>query len=378
VTHPPLVCFSHLRWDDVTQRPHHLMMRAARGRPVHVIEEMRITDAAPSITWHQRDGVTIVDRSGPDDPATAPVLRRLVTDYVGSVGAKPWLWYYTPFALGWLDTVDPSAVVYDCMDDLTAFRGASPELAALEARLLDRSDVVFAGGRTLYETKRSLHGNVHLLPSSVDVAHFALARGSKTDPQDQASIPHPRIGWFGVIDERFDRPLLEAVAAAHPAWSFVLIGPVVKLRPDEVPSAPNIHLLGRKPYATLPAYLSGWDVAMMPFARNAATRAISPTKTPEYLAGGQPVVATSVPDVVEPYGRLGLVRIADSPVAFGAAIGAALLDDRAALRAAADRFLARHSWDATWAAMERAVDAAIATRGPGRALVGPSVPAIAG
>jgi glycosyltransferase involved in cell wall biosynthesis len=196
-----------------------------------------------------------------------------------------------------------------------------------------------------------------LFPSSVDVDHFTVARSVTTDPADQVHIPRPRIGFFGVIDERLDRDLISGIAAVRPDLHLVLLGPTVKIDPASLPHAPNIHYLGPKPYPELPRYLSGWDVAMLPFARNEATRYISPTKTPEYLAGGRPVVSTSITDVVHPYGDLGLARIADTPVEFAAAIDAALSSDRVQRLHAADQLLATMSWDATWQAMSKQLDA---------------------
>jgi UDP-galactopyranose mutase len=240
--------------------------------------------------------------------------------------------------------------------------GAPPELVALEQELFRLADVVFTGGRSLYEVKVRQHRNVHALPSAVEVAHFARARRPAPDPQDQAAIPGPRIGYYGVIDERLDTQLITDVAERRPDWQMVLVGPVAKLAPEEVPSGPNIHHLGLKRYGELPDYLGGWDVAIMPFARNEATRYISPTKTPEYLAGGRPVVSTSIRDVVEPYGRMGLVRIADTADDFVDAIDAALRDDVPALLRRADGLLAEMSWDATWARMDGLVQSAASDR----------------
>ena len=193
--------------------------------------------------------------------------------------------------------IDAAAVVYDCMDELSAFRFAPPELVAREAELMEAADVVFTGGWSIWEAKRARHDNIHAFPSSVDAAHFAQARGALADPPEQARLPRPRLGYYGVIDERLDLGLIAAVAAARPDWQIVMVGPVAKIAPEDLPKAPNLHWLGQKSYDELPAYLSGWDVALMPFALNEATRFISPTKTPEYLAAGRPVVSTPVRDV---------------------------------------------------------------------------------
>jgi UDP-galactopyranose mutase len=249
------------------------------------------------------------------------------------------------------------------MDELSAFRGAPQGLIDLESTLLRGADLVFTGGRSLYEAKRARSPRVHCFPSSVDRAHFAQARLPQPDPDDQAAIARPRLGYFGVIDERLDLELLGEVARRRPDWQLVLVGPIAKIDPSDVPSVPNVHQLGRKAYDDLPAYLAGWDVALMPFARNEATRFISPTKTPEYLAGGVPVVSTSIRDVVDPYGTEGLVRIADTADDTIAAIEATLADGRAAV-ARADTILARQSWDATWAAMARLLDGVLDRRRP--------------
>ena len=361
-----LLCFSHLRWDFVYQRPNHLMARAARDRRVFFVEEAVEADQAPGMELHEVDGVVVVRPHVPANLTASGrdlILEDLLADLVHRERIDaPWLWYYTPMALSWTRGIDPSVVVYDCMDELTGFRGAPPELVAMERRLFGRADVVFTGGRSLYEAKARQHTNVHAVPSAVEVTHFAEARRPGPEPADQVDIPHPRIGYYGVIDERLDRDLIAEVARLRPEWQLVLVGPVAKLAPDEIPAGPNIHRLGLKRYGELPDYLRGWDVAIMPFARNEATRYISPTKTPEYLAGGKRVVSTSIRDVVEPYGRLDLVRIADTAEDFVAAVEAALEDDLPTLLKRADRLLAEMSWDATWARMDGLVRAAAPQR----------------
>jgi glycosyltransferase involved in cell wall biosynthesis len=238
------------------------------------------------------------------------------------------------------------------IEEVAKFSCARADLKAREARLLAMADLVFTGGYSLYDARRARHPSVHLLPSSVDTAHFAAARRPQPDPADQRPIARPRLGFAGVVDERMDLPLLAAVAALRPQWQLVLVGPVVKIDPRTLPAAPNVHALGMKQYAELPAYLAGWDVGLLPFALNDATRFISPTKTPEYLAAGLPVVSTPIHDVVRTYGVRGLAKIADSPQQFVSAVEAALQADLGRHRAEADRFLARMSWDATVAQME--------------------------
>lgn len=271
-------------------------------------------------------------------------------------------WYYTPMALEFTAHLRPLATVFDCMDQLSAFRGADPLVAPLERKLLALADVVFTGGASLHELKRSMHHNVHLFPSSVDGAHYARARTSQPDPSDQARIPQPRIGYAGVIDERMDFDLITGIADARPDWQIVLVGPTAKLHPSELPARPNMHFLGPKPYEELPAYMSGWNVALIPFALNQSTRYLSPTKTPEYLAAGLPVVSTPIQDVVQPYGQLGLCRIAASAADFVVAAQAAMEEDAATRLATADQMLETQSWDRTWSGMRELLDQAVAGR----------------
>ena len=274
---------------------------------------------------------------------------------------NPILWFYTPMMWPIAAHVPAAVVVYDCMDELSAFRFAAPELSANEAALLQAADVVFTGGHSLYEAKRALHDNVHPFPSSVDQQHFNRARGAARRPEEQERIPAPRLGYCGVIDERIDLPLIAMAAAARPDWSFVMIGPVAKIAHSELPRAPNIHYLGQRPYEALPDYMAGWDVALLPFADNEATRFISPTKTPEYLAAGCPVVSTPVCDVVRCYGDMPGVRIASDPAKFVRACAEAISEDKTApeWRTDVDRRLRGLSWDATHAGMAALLKAGI-------------------
>jgi UDP-galactopyranose mutase len=274
--------------------------------------------------------------------------QRLLDSYMRErIRGRVVAWYYTPMALQFSGHLETHPTVYDCMDELSAFMGAPPELVDWEQKLFRRADVVFTGGASLYAAKRHRHPNVHLFPSSVDKQHFASARTPQADPSDQAAIPHPRIGFFGVLDERLDTGLLCEVARSHPEWHFVLIGPVVKIAEDQLPRANNIHYLGRKEYSDLPRYIANWDVAMLPFAQNASTQFISPTKTPEYLAAGKRVVSAPIQDVVNPYGHLKMVEIAGNGEEFAQAI-ARLLDGRQEnWLANVDRLLSKMSWDRT-------------------------------
>jgi UDP-galactopyranose mutase len=351
--HPDVICLSHLRWNFVFQRPQHLLTRCAREHRVFFIEEPLFdADISPHLQVDIDGPITVVVPHLPEGLTTERCIaaqRALLDDFIESQAIRDYvLWYYTPMALAVTRHLCPRAVVYDCMDELSAFQGAPATLRDHERQLMQRASLVLTGGRSLYEAKRHQHHNIHALPSSVDVAHFARARSIRIDLRDQAAIPHPRLGFFGVIDERLDIALVDGVAAARPDWHLVMIGPVVKIDPASLPRRPNIHYLGSKPYGELPLYLAGWDVALLPFARNEATRFISPTKTPEYMAAGKPVVSTSIQDVVRPYGEQGLVRIADDVPAFIDACVAAMAEDAQERVTAADAFLRQTSWDGTW------------------------------
>lgn len=359
-----LACLSHLRWDFVYQRPQHLMSRCAQKRRVFFIEEpiVEFVDSWWLDITQRECGVRVVVPHLPNwvnDELTTAMHQSLIDELFEEYAiANPILWYYTPAALTFTHHLEASVVVYDCMDELSAFQDASPALRKLERQLLQRADVVFTGGQSLYESKQHLHSNIHAFPSSIDAAHFAQARILTEDPIDQQEIPHPRIGFYGVIDERMDLELLDRLAQARPDWHLVIIGPVVKIDPERLPQHPNIHYLGGKSYQELPNYLAGWDVAMLPFARNESTRFISPTKTPEYLAAGKPVVSTSIRDVVRPYGQQGLVQIADTVADFIAAIEQALQQPQNPdWLSQVDQFLAQISWDKTWNSMIQQIEA---------------------
>ncbi len=368
-----LICFSHLRWDFVFQRPQHLMSRFARRAHIVFWEEPRRVDdleaprlavrecadtgvivAAPELPW----GLKGVD----EESAVRGLLDAFLTGAQGPLIR----WYYTPIMLPFSAHLEAQLTVYDCMDALAAFKNAPPELAKRENALLAVADLVFTGGYSLYEVLTPRHPNVHAFPSSVDVAHFSRARASGIDPADQRALPRPRLGFYGVIDERMDLGLIAALAAARPDWTVIMLGPIAKIAREDLPQAPNLCWLDARSYAELPDYLRGWDVALMPFALNAATRFISPTKTPEYLAAGKPVVATPVVDVVRHYSTLEAVKIAEGPEAFVAAcdMALALAEGDGAWRAPVDAMLAETSWDATAARMWRLMETARVARQP--------------
>ena len=366
-TRPTLLCLSHLRWGFVYQRPQHVMSRLARDYDVIFFEEPifegNAEDQAVPRLDHSKPtpGVEVIVPRLPHGLSEEQVVetqRKLLDKMLLARGDEELLlWYLTPMSLAFTDHLKGNVTIFDCMDELSAFRGAPTRLVDMERQLMARADVVFTGGYSLWEVKQRQHDNAHPVPSSVDIAHFAAARNGLADPLDQAGIAHPRLGFFGVIDERFDIELVEKLATLRPDWQIVLVGPVVKIDPASLPQLPNIHYLGGKSYDELPAYLAGWDVALMPFAINESTRFISPTKTPEYLAGGCPVVSTPIHDVIRGYGQSGAVTIADTASAFVAAIDAALgLKGSAEFLQSADAALDGMSWDTTSRFMKEQIE----------------------
>jgi glycosyltransferase involved in cell wall biosynthesis len=360
--HPPFLCFSHLRWNLVFQRPHHLLTRAARYYDVTYFEEPIFSETlVPELlvepVARNINVATPVLPTGMPTPASIEAQRQLLDAFIADLPRQNLLaWYYTPMALPFTNHLSCAVSIYDNMDELSAFRGASRALVSLERALFKWVDVVFSGGQSLYEAKRLLHGNIHPFPSSIDVDHFAAARNKAApEPADQACIPRPRAGFFGVIDERMDLSLVERLADLNPELSLVMIGPIAKIDASSLPQRPNLHWLGARKYDALPSYLAGWEVGLMPFALNESTRYISPTKTPEFLAAGVPVVSTPIADVVRPYGEAGLVEIAGTAEEFSASVRVLLDRPKPEWLEAVDRQLSSSSWDQTWAAMHRII-----------------------
>ncbi|WP_088332068.1 UDP-galactopyranose mutase [Sphingomonas mucosissima] len=323
----------------------------------------------------EANGVTVLTPvlpSGLSPEQKEAALRDLLDAQLAALPPVAVRWYYTPMMLPFSAHVTAECTVYDCMDELSAFKNPPYGLLDRERELLAAADVVFTGGTSLYEAKKNRHDNVHAFPSSIDVAHFGAARGGLTEPDDQARITGPKLGFCGVVDERMDLDLLAALADAHEEWSIVVIGPVVKIDPATLPQRSNVHFLGARDYSELPSYMSGWDVALMPFALNEATRFISPTKTPEYLAAGLPVISTAITDVVRNYGALEAVRTAGTAEDFIAACETAMAerDDRS-WRDAADEQLARGSWSSTALSMGALIAVERATHGALEAIVSP-------
>ena len=371
---PHLIVFSHLRWGFVFQRPQHLMTRLARHFPVVFVEEPVRGDGPPRLERTVHAGG--VEVWVPHTPVEAPgfhddqlaVLQPLVAAQLREQGIDDRIaWCYTPMALPLAKSIDARVLVYDCMDELSAFRNAPPELRQREAALLRQADVVLTGGPALYAAKRDLNANAHCLPSSVDAAHYDPSRLDPASAEAaeaerlQGAIGRPRLGFFGVIDERLDIELIDRLARDRPDWQIVMCGPVVKIDPQGLPRRPNLHWLGMQPYDRLPHLMAGWDVCLMPFALNESTRFISPTKTLEYMAGGKPVVSTAVGDVIDLYGEA--VRIAHDHAAFVAACADALAEDearRAGRLAVMADTVRRSSWDASAARVASLLEAALA------------------
>lgn len=363
----PLVVFSHLRWDFVYQRPQHLLERLARDRRVFFIQEpeydhehepyLQMSSPAPGVTVCRPH--THCQNYGFNDdqlPLLAEFVHNLIeheslTDYV--------VWLYTPMALPLAQTLHPSAVVFDVMDELSAFKDAPESLKELEQRTLDWADAVFTGGPSLYRAKLGRHHNLHCFPSSVDAEHFAGAR-TVEEAADQKAIQHPRLGFYGVIDERMDLELLAQVADAQPDWQIVMVGPVIKIDPALLPQRPNIHYKGARLYSELPSYLAGWDVCLLPFALNESTQFISPTKTLEYMAAEIPIVSTPITDVAEPYGDI--VYLGSTTEEFINACKSALsaTEEEQERRSAAMRAVLKNtSWSSTVRSMEDIIEEAV-------------------
>ncbi|WP_445240970.1 glycosyltransferase family 1 protein [Microcoleus vaginatus] len=348
--------------------PQHLLSRCAKSRRVFFVEEpiySAATDWWLDVSIHESGVWVIVPHltKGTSEATAQTAQQAMLDDLFRAAEISQYiLWYYTPMAVSFTNHLKPLAVVYDCMDELAAFKGAHPDLKANENQLLKHASVVFTGGHNLYEAKQHQHPNIHAFPSSIEKEHFATARNLSQEPADQKDIPHPRLGFYGVIDERMDIKLLGDIAQARPDWHLVIIGPVAKIAPATLPTHPNIHYLGGKSYQELPAYLGGWDIAMLPFAINQSTKFISPTKTPEYLAAGKPVISTPIRDVVRPYGENGLVRIASNSEEFVACAQEILSessDVRTKWLSDVDAFLADNSWDNTWGEMLGLIESAI-------------------
>lgn len=363
---PILVVFSHLRWSLVQQRPEHVLKCLAQHYRVLYVEQpvfgggtsrLQVRDVATNIRvvcFH-----TPVNCAGFDD-RQIPMLHQLMQTLIDSEGIKECVaWLHTPMALPLVDDLRPRTIVYDCSDAASACADAPHEFAQREDALLKVADVVFAGSRGLYRSLRARHGNVHYLPDSVDREHFAAAGDANDAHELLRDVPRPRLGFSGVIDERVDLGLIEQLAAARPDWHIVMVGPVMKIGPQGLPQAPNIHYLGPRPYAELPQFLAGCDVCLLPYAVNEGTRMLSPSGMLEYLAAERPTVSTAIPEVMETYGYA--ISVADCAADFAAACESAISEapeQRARRIAASRQAVEQTSWERTAAKMHSLIEQA--------------------
>ncbi len=370
-----LIVFSHLRWEFVFQRPQHLLSRLARHFHVVVVEEP-MQSSGPAYLQRMTPG-TGIEVLRPHTPVEAggfhddqlPVLQPLIAGYLAEHRIDDYLvWFYTPMALPLLGDLAPRAIVYDCMDELSAFKNAPRQMRQRETALLKSADLVVTGGPRLYEAKRDANPNVLCVPSAVDAEHYSAERASgdvaamQRASELHGAIAAPRLGFFGVIDERLDLDLVVRLADAEPGWQIVMVGPVVKIDPAALPQRANLHWLGQQPYALLPQLVAGWDVCLMPFALNESTKFISPTKTLEYMAAGKPVVSTPIHDVEAMFGDI--VAIAAGSDAFIDACRQSLAEQEAHKREREDAMRARvrrHSWDVAAETIRRSLDLVLAT-----------------
>ena len=362
----PILVHSHLRWDWVWQRPQQFLSRFAKRHPILFVEEampvadldkpramLRDVASVPNLTVLRTEfpPSVLADREAVDAEQKRLVLATLAGP-LSATFERPVQWFYDPMAaIAFAGQMNECAIVYDCMDQLSQFRGAPPELIRRERELLSLADVVFAGGPKIWKAKREHNANCHSYGCGVDVRHFGKARAEETEiPADLASLPGPRLGYFGVVDERMDYELVSALALAHPEWSVIIIGPACKVDPAGFPQHPNLHFLGARGYDQLPAYVKGLDVCLMPFAMNEATEFINPTKALEYMATARPIVSSAVEDVVLQFSDV--VSIAGSHTEFIAMCEQAIREPDPAQIARGVQLAKRNSWEAIVARME--------------------------
>lgn len=357
-----LICLAHTNWDHVWQRPQHLMSRFASRCRVVYIDPPQTVGAHEKAHLQERPGDNGVRVLRPILPArqgdtNIQVLSQFMASVLAECGPNIILWIYSPIATMFaaLAKSQTKLTVYDCMDDYASFQtGFAPsEMRSQERLLLSLVDLVFTGGHSMYEARKQRHPRVYCFPSGVEITHYQQVYDPMIEvPPEMADLAHPRLGYFGVLDERIDWALIQAVAEQRPTWQWVLIGPEDPTIPGQLPRAANIHYLGQQPYPKLPAYLKGFDIATMPFVLSEATRSTSPTKTLEYLAGGKPVISTSVPDVVAFYNEI--VYIADGVHAWLESVDEIASATPAQLQSRLDRaqpILEQSSWDSIAARM---------------------------
>jgi glycosyltransferase involved in cell wall biosynthesis len=338
-----MIVFCHLRWDFVFQRPQHLMTRMSGDRRMLFIEEPVQYSPEEENTANL---IKVSEHIHVLQPKVRNIdaIREILPDYILNKSI-PVGWFYSAAFVSLSDVLQYEAIVYDCMDELTLFKEAPIELINQEKQLIKIADVVFTGGKSLYESKKELHDNVFCFPSSVDEQHFGTAKKELPVPDDIRNISGDIVGYFGVIDERIDLELIAQTADMLTEVSFVMIGPLAKITEADLPRRQNIRYLGMKHYSELPAYLGRFTIAMMPFALNEATKFISPTKTLEYMAAGKPIISTRITDVVTDYSDV--VSLVQTPEDFAQAIEEMIILDRDFHETKYNSILANTSWDAT-------------------------------
>jgi len=314
---PYLIVFSHIRWNCIYQRPQNLMSRLAYHYRVLFIEEPiyeQTVSRYPTLEYScQGPNIEVLTpRTGVPtagfNQQQASILAPLLEEYLLANCIEDYaIWFYTPMAYSFIDYLQPKAVIYDCTEIDSERDEDSMEWREMEEALVDHADTIFTSGPSLYDSKRDIHPNVHCLPNAVDMVHFSPERllqtsHSSTDvAQLQEKIGFPRLGFFGVIDERIDFDLLAKVAEARPDWNIVMLGPIKNVNESELPKYPNIHWLGMHSYERLPYFLATWDVCFLPYIVNDLTGFINPCQTLEYMAAEKPVVSTAIPDIAAMY-----------------------------------------------------------------------------
>jgi len=371
-----MIVHSHLGWEWVWQRPQQFISRLSASRKILFVEmhtpdpqlvtpsaRLRPLEKHPNVTllqmqfplwrWHQGDWV---------DRQRCAILKEVLLGPLNGQFETPIQWFYDPMTIhAFHGQLDEACIVYDCMDELSKFRGAPPAIVEREVRLLEVADVVFTGGRKLWESKKRRNPNCHFYGCGVDLDHFSKARDPQTPlPDDVKNLRGPVLGFFGVVDERMDYELVAKLADADPNWSVVIIGPMIKVDAAALPRRANLHWLGGRDYSQLPAYCKAFQICLMPFALNEATEYINPTKALEYMATGSNIVSTAVPDVVHNFGSV--VKVAHSHDQFIAACKElAQHTDRAAIQRGIEMAKA-NSWESIVQRLEDHIADAIKQR----------------
>ncbi|PTY07242.1 glycosyltransferase family 1 protein [Opitutaceae bacterium EW11] len=370
----PIICFCHLGWDWVWQRPQQFLSRLAKHHPVLFVEtycsptaktftRLRFPPTVPNLIVAE---VHLPSEKWPDgdfiDLERRHAMQALIRDQLAGRFDHPVLWFYDPMAVtAFVGHLGERLVVYDCMDELSQFKGAPPELMEREQTLLRRAQVVFCGGRKMREKRLAFNPNCHFYGTGVDIQHFGKAR-SKALPlaSEIARLDGPVLGYFGVIDERIDYDLLAKLADARGDWHIVMVGPTAKVDPKEFPQRPNLHWIGARSYEQLPALTKGFSACLMPFALNAATEYINPTKALEYMAAGKPVVSTALNEVKSNFASV--ARVANSHSEFVTwCVREAESPSQSRIQAGL-RLAEENTWEAICAKMEAHIADAAAVR----------------